>query len=98
VLKIDGGFVENIVDDPRCRAAIGTVLELARQMRVDCVIEGIESAQQALHASRLGGRLMQGFLFGRPSSAERAMQLFQAELMSSPSLPIMIGSTGTHNA
>ena len=87
VLKIDGGFVENIVDDPRCRAAVGTVLELARQMRIDCVIEGIETSQQALHASRLGGRLMQGYLFGRPDVAEVAMGLFAAGPISAPVIP-----------
>lgn len=89
VLKIDGGFVENITDDPRCRAAIGTVLELARQMKIDCIIEGIETAQQALHASRLGGRLMQGYLFGRPDSAERAMNLFESAPMATPTLPFV---------
>ncbi len=87
VLKIDGGFVESIVDDPKCRAAIGTVLELARQMQIDCVIEGIETSQQALHASRLGGRLMQGYLFGRPDTAENAMSLFENEILSTPALP-----------
>ncbi|QDP20418.1 putative bifunctional diguanylate cyclase/phosphodiesterase [Sphingomonas xanthus] len=74
VLKIDGAFIENIVDDPRCRAAVGTVLELARQMQVDCVVEGIESGEQSVHAARLGARLMQGYYFARPSSALDALQ------------------------
>ena len=73
VIKVDGAFIEHVRSDRRCRAAVRTVIELAAQLEVDCVVEGVETADQALHIQRLGGRLMQGYYFQRPSTAEEAL-------------------------
>lgn len=73
VIKVDGAFIEQVGSDRRCRAAVRTVIELAAQLQVDCVIEGIETAEQALHIQRLGGRLMQGYHFQRPGTAREAL-------------------------
>lgn len=73
VIKVDGGFIEHVGSDRRCRAAVRTVIELAAQLEIACIVEGLETAEQALHIQRLGGRLMQGYFFQRPSSAEEAL-------------------------
>lgn len=73
VIKVDGAFIEQVGSDRRCRAAVRTVIELASQLDVDCVIEGLETAEQVLHIQRLGGRLMQGYFFQRPGTAEQAL-------------------------
>lgn len=85
VIKIDGAFVEHIAQDVRCRAAIGTVLELSRQMKVDCVVEGIETLDQSLHASHLGAKLMQGYYFAKPTSACKIMELLDKPVLPSAS-------------
>lgn len=89
VIKIDGGFIEHIAQDVRCRAAIGTVLELSRQMKVDCVVEGIETLDQSLHASHLGAKLMQGYYFAKPTSASKIMELLDKPMF--PSAPYRYG-------
>ncbi|RIX27046.1 EAL domain-containing protein [Sphingomonas edaphi] len=89
VIKIDGAFIEHIAQDVRCRAAIGTVLELSRQMKVDCVVEGIETFDQSLHASHLGAKLMQGYYFAKPTSAGKIMELLDKPLF--PSAPYRYG-------
>lgn len=73
VIKVDGGFIEHVRSDWRCRAAVRTVVGLAAQLAVDCVVEGLETAEQVLHIQRLGGRLMQGYFFQRPGTADDAL-------------------------
>lgn len=83
VIKVDGAFIEQVGTDRRCRAAVRTVIELAAQLDVDCVIEGLETAEQVLHIQRLGGRLMQGYFFQRPGTAEQALN-FNFDSLSRP--------------
>ena len=42
------------------------VVELAGQLGLECVAEGVETQEQAAAAARLGFRRGQGFYFGRP--------------------------------
>ncbi len=86
VIKIDGGFIEHVRSDWRCRAAVQTVIGLAAQLDVDCVVEGLETAEQVLHIQRLGGRLMQGYFFQRPGSAEEALT-FNFRALAQPWVP-----------
>lgn len=73
VIKIDGEFIEQVRTDWRCRAAVRTMVSLAAQLDVECVIEGLEASEQVLHIQRLGGRLMQGYFFQRPGTAQAAL-------------------------
>lgn len=68
-LKIDTAFVRNL--DPNssqqlCQAIIG----LAQALDIKFVAEGIETLNQKEVISSMGNGLAQGYLFGRPSTAE----------------------------
>ena len=71
-LKIDQSFARDLGHCERARAIVGTILMLARQLRLECTIEGIESLEQQTIARSLGVRTMQGYLFGRPVRAAEA--------------------------
>jgi EAL domain-containing protein (putative c-di-GMP-specific phosphodiesterase class I) len=72
-LKIDRSFAEGLASNPRSRAIVGTTVALARQLDLECIIEGIETAEQEAIARSLGLRLMQGFYFSRPVRALEAL-------------------------
>lgn len=73
VLKIDRGLTKVLATDPGARAIAGTILTLAWQLDIDCVIEGVETEAQAEVARALGIRYMQGFHFGRPVPIAEAL-------------------------
>jgi diguanylate cyclase (GGDEF)-like protein len=77
-LKIDREFVEMVADEPRTRALVASVVDLARQLGLVTVAEGIETLDQ-LHVMRaLGCQLAQGYLFDRPLEREAFGELLLA--------------------
>ncbi|MFC4296066.1 putative bifunctional diguanylate cyclase/phosphodiesterase [Novosphingobium tardum] len=72
-IKIDRSFAAGLTTDAGSRAITGTIVALARQLRLGCTIEGIETAEQRVAARSLGLRMMQGFHFGQPMPADLAL-------------------------
>jgi diguanylate cyclase (GGDEF)-like protein/PAS domain S-box-containing protein len=70
VIKIDRSFVRGILDNSRDRAIVAAILRLGRDAEMSVVAEGVET--EALHAELvgLGCQLGQGYLYGRPATAE----------------------------
>jgi EAL domain-containing protein (putative c-di-GMP-specific phosphodiesterase class I) len=68
-LKIDRSFVESLVERPADRAIAGACVHLARALGLDCVAEGVETAEQRDVLLELGCDLAQGYLFSRPRPA-----------------------------
>lgn len=63
-LKIDKRFVDSAVTDPQSRAIIGSLLDLAQELGVAVVVEGIETAEQHNLLVELGCTVGQGFYYG----------------------------------
>jgi diguanylate cyclase (GGDEF)-like protein len=66
-IKLDRTFVAHLARDRTQRALVGGIIAIARALRLETVVEGIETREQADAASALGCQLAQGFLYGRPS-------------------------------
>jgi diguanylate cyclase (GGDEF)-like protein len=75
VLKIDRSFVSDLHTKVEVRKVVQTILDLARNLNKDVVVEGTESADDVdlLHA--MGCRFAQGFYFSRPLDHQAASQL-----------------------
>ena len=70
-LKIDQGFVQNMLSSSNDRAIIATILAIAQQMGLTTVAEGVESEEQRLALQSLGCVIAQGFLFSHPEPLDR---------------------------
>jgi len=65
-LKIDQGFVRNIVSDPNDVAIAKMVVALAETMGLAVIAEGVEMQAQADFLAHLGCHAYQGYLFSKP--------------------------------
>ena len=69
-IKIDRSFIKDIETQATCRDIVKTVIDLCRNLKLACVIEGMETREQAQILRGLGGSMMQGYYFSRDMPAE----------------------------
>jgi diguanylate cyclase (GGDEF)-like protein/PAS domain S-box-containing protein len=69
-LKIDIAFVRDIGHDPAAEAIIRAIISMAAALGLETVAEGVEEEQQATFLREMGCDIGQGYLFGRPVSAD----------------------------
>lgn len=65
-LKIDRSFVQDIPVDDDSNVMTQTIIDLARNFRLQVVAEGVETEDQLKFLKENDCRLFQGYLFGRP--------------------------------
>jgi diguanylate cyclase (GGDEF)-like protein len=70
IIKIDQGFIGNILLDRSSRSIVTKVVELAHLLEMGVVAEGVETVEQHQAVAALGGEACQGFYFARPMSAD----------------------------
>jgi PAS domain S-box-containing protein/diguanylate cyclase (GGDEF)-like protein len=69
-IKIDQGFVVNLLTDPFSRNIVETVVLLAKALNAEIIAEGIESAEVGNALISMGCRSGQGFFYSMPLEAE----------------------------
>jgi EAL domain-containing protein (putative c-di-GMP-specific phosphodiesterase class I) len=74
-VKIDRGFVHNIVDKAEDASIVSAILSLARSLKLKVVAEGVETRQQAQILKKLHCDEMQGFLFSPPVAEKELLEL-----------------------
>jgi diguanylate cyclase (GGDEF)-like protein len=74
-LKIDGSFVREAGNKAGNVAIIQTIVQLAKSFRMSVTAEGVETAEDFERMRELGVDTIQGYLFGKPLSYDRANQM-----------------------
>ena len=69
LLKIDQGFVRDMLDDPQDAAIVRSIIALAHSLDLKVLAEGVETLAHAQQLYVLGCGLAQGYHFGKPIAA-----------------------------
>ncbi|GIF13655.1 putative bifunctional diguanylate cyclase/phosphodiesterase [Actinoplanes teichomyceticus] len=69
VLKVDKSFVDRVTEAGRHAVIARALIQVSDGLGLTAVAEGVETAEQAEALYDLGYRLLQGYLYGRPSAA-----------------------------
>ena len=65
-VKIDCSFTKHLIDLPKTRAIVGAIAQLADDLDIDVVAEGVETHSQLAAFASKNVFLIQGFLFSPP--------------------------------
>jgi diguanylate cyclase (GGDEF)-like protein len=84
-LKIDQSFVRDIGADRADTALVGTMVALAKQLKLTSVAEGVETKEQLGYLLDIGCDAGQGYLFSPPiAAAELSSLLEKASMVARP--------------
>lgn len=82
-LKIDRSFVNDIVSDPDDVVIVRSIVDLAHNLGLRVVAEGVENEDQFAMLREMGCDCAQGYLFSRPIAADEMCARLEAEKLSS---------------
>jgi diguanylate cyclase (GGDEF)-like protein/PAS domain S-box-containing protein len=77
-LKIDRSFVQDLPEDRNSAVLVSSIIQLARNLGLDPLAEGIETDEQRAFFLEHGCELGQGFHFSRPVAAAELETLYRA--------------------
>jgi EAL domain-containing protein (putative c-di-GMP-specific phosphodiesterase class I) len=80
MLKIDRSFVGGLDDESGTAVLTASIVQLARNLGLEPLAEGIETEEQRRFLLAHGCELGQGFLFSRPVPAAEIEPLYRAGL------------------
>jgi len=78
IIKIDKMFVDAVGTDRNSTTIVETLVDLAHNMRMDIVAEGVENFEQVMQLRELGIRSAQGYVFAPPLPGSSFLQLVEA--------------------
>ena len=78
IIKIDKMFVDALGTDRNSTTIVETLIDLAHNLRMDVVAEGVENFEQVMHLRELGVRSAQGYVFAPPLPGNAFLQLVDA--------------------
>jgi diguanylate cyclase (GGDEF)-like protein len=86
-LKIDKSFVDNIPTNKRSTMVVSKIVEMARELNIEVVAEGVEELRQVQALVDMGCTHVQGYVICRPIPVSELLQ-FLAEWKPTPRLAI----------
>jgi diguanylate cyclase (GGDEF)-like protein len=74
-IKIDQSFIADVDVSRTSPNIIRSIVDLCRNLDLECVVEGVETESQLRALMALGCQYMQGYLLSRPVPAEQVMRV-----------------------
>ncbi len=78
IVKIDGGFVRDILENRASSSMVAAIVQVARGLQLQTVAEYVESDLLRRHVAAMGVDLAQGFHVGKPVPLERMLRALAA--------------------
>ncbi|SNY55710.1 PAS domain S-box-containing protein/diguanylate cyclase (GGDEF) domain-containing protein [Arsukibacterium tuosuense] len=79
-LKIDQSFVRDLLTDSQDKAIVNAIINMASNLGLKTIAEGVETAAQRDLLKHLGCDEMQGYYYSKPLLADQASQFIQQAL------------------
>jgi diguanylate cyclase (GGDEF)-like protein/PAS domain S-box-containing protein len=83
-LKIDRSFVQDLPNDENAAVLVTSIIQLAKNLGLDPLAEGIETEEQRAFFLEHGCELGQGFHFSRPVKPSELETLYRASRVAEP--------------
>lgn len=80
IIKIDKMFIDNIGTDHSSQTIVDTLVELANQLGLGIIAEGVERVDQIEHLKRIGVATAQGYAFSPPVPAADYLEICRKAL------------------
>jgi EAL domain-containing protein (putative c-di-GMP-specific phosphodiesterase class I) len=68
-LKIDRSFIRDVTSDPSGASVVTSVIDIAHNLGLTAVAEGVETREQLAFLTRSGCDMLQGYIFSKPLPA-----------------------------
>ena len=80
-IKIDQSFVRDVVSDPSDAVLVKTIIDMAKNFRLNVIAEGVETEAQFNFLKENGCMAYQGYLFSKPIPIEHFEALILKKVM-----------------
>ncbi len=77
-LKIDKAFIDEVESDAHARAIVNMISDLAKNINLEVISEGVESPRQNFIIKKAGCHIVQGYLVSKPVDKQVAIELVRA--------------------
>jgi diguanylate cyclase (GGDEF)-like protein/PAS domain S-box-containing protein len=77
-LKIDRGFIRDLLSKPRDAAITRALISMSRELGLETIAEGIETPEQEAFLLALGCQAGQGYRYGKPMELARILALLSS--------------------
>lgn len=78
-LKIDKSFIDRIAGGEEHSAIIQTIIDMAHNMNMTVVAEGVETNEQREYLVERGCDFLQGYIFSKPVTEDEAIRLLEQD-------------------
>lgn len=79
VLKMDKEFIRNIDHEEKDRHLVALIIDIAKNLKVPVIAEGVERATQLELLKQMGCEIVQGYYFSRPLPADKFEERYLKE-------------------
>jgi predicted signal transduction protein with EAL and GGDEF domain len=81
-IKIDRSFVREVETRASCRGIVKSVIDMTRNLKLGCIVEGMETDNQVSIVRSLGCNTMQGYFFGKPMPGAEVLDFLGSSFLS----------------
>ena len=71
IIKTDRNLLLSAKQSVPVKYLMSNLIDISQKLGVLCIIEGVETSDEVLFVERIGGQVLQGFIFGRPEEVPK---------------------------
>lgn len=79
-LKIDKSFIDTVLEDTATRVITESIVNMVKALGFESIAEGVEDNRQYEYLCSIGCDVIQGYLFGKPLSADEVEAMLKTML------------------